>query len=534
MLPTLVNFYANDPAARGTSLVQVPFPDPTQPGFAIDKWDGKPGMFQPGTAGFDAVQLYVALSHTVAFWDNMFTKPFDRWQSTSGPLRVIPRAGRDFNAYYDRASLRFFYNRDPKSGHTVYTSESLDIAAHEAGHAILDERHPEYWDALHPETSAFHESFGDCSAILTTLADPDIREAVLSETGGDLARSNIVSRLAEQLGQALFNVAGPGVSRQDALRDAVNKFRYRKPESLPPSAPQSRLSAEPHNFSRVFTGAFYDILVGIYNLLRSNAAADVALAQAHQDASKILARGIELAPPGEATYQTIATALLKADRLNFGGKYFQVLRNAFVKRRILSAAQADIFKPLAQAATRAGHPRLQIHSNGEKVHVRGSPPEIDLSGITPRAPGIDLPAEVKAELDLPRDITFTFARSFTSHPDEEVLKFAATREIRLEGPEYGEASGCLVQVSGGVTLHADTRGRLVASHHSAVADRDLVAVQENVKKLVAANRIHLTQPGETVSFSLLIAQRTPFYIDYDEAGERRIRRAYITCPGCDR
>ncbi len=528
MPPTPVNFYPNDPGAQHAALTQVPFPLPSRPGFAIDKWNGQPGVFQPGTAGFGAVQLYVALTQTVASWDNLFHLPFDRWQSTSGPLRVVPRAGRDFNAYYDRASLRFFYDRDPKTGQMVYAGESLDIAAHEAGHAILDERHPEYWDALHPETAAFHESFGDCSAILTTLADQGIRNAVLSETGGDLTKSNLVSRLAEQLGQAIFNVAGPSASRKDALRDAVNRFRYRPPEDLPSSAPQSRLSAEPHNFSRVFTGAFYDILVGIYKLLRANAAADTALTQAREDAGKILARGVELAPPGEATYQTIATAMFKADRLNFNSKYYPVLRNAFVKRRILKATDADAFKPVTGVAARALPPRYQIRSSGEEVRVLGAPPEIDLPRVA--APGVELPDEVKTALELPREVTFSFTQSITAQPGEEVLKFVATREVRLDGPEFGEANGCLVQVSGGLSLHADVQGKIVTSHHSALARRDLAAVQENVKKLVATGSIHFTQPGETVSLDRLMAQQTPYYVDYDEAGQRRIRRAFVVCP----
>jgi|GEM_PF-620436 len=532
MPPTLINFYPNDPAAQGGSPIQVPFPEPTTPGFTIDRWDGKPGLFPPGTPGFDAVQLYVALSHTVKSWESLFAAPFSRWQSTSGPLRVVPRAGKDFNAYYDRHSLRFFYNQDPQTGQIVYAGESLDIAAHEAGHAILDAYHPEYWDSLHPETPAFHEAFGDCSAILTTLGDSSVREAMLSETDGKLDRSNLVSRLAEQLGQAIFHLAGPRAAPEDSLRNAVNQFRYRPPENLPPDTPQSRLSAEPHNFSRIFTGAFYDILIGIYNQLRTQAAADAALAQAREDAGKILARGIELVPPGEATYQTVAIAMFKAVRQNFGDQYFSVLRNAFVRRRILRAKIADAFKPPAGVAARVLAPTFHARSSGEGVRLLPAPPEIDLSGVSARAARFELPEDIKAVLELPRDVTFSFDRSFTAETGEEVLKFAATREIRVEGPEYGEASGCLVQVSGGLSLQTDVRGRLVATHQVALDQRDLAATQENVKKLVATQSIHFTQPGETVSLDRLMAQHQPYFVDYDEAGQRRIRRAYVVCPTC--
>ena len=127
---------------------------------------------------------------------------------------------------------------------------------HELGHALLDSFKPQLFDAASIEVAAFHESFGDMSAILSALQLPSVREGVLAETGGVLRRASRLSRLAEQLGWAIGQSV-PSAVEPDCLRNAVNTFFYRDPDTLPTTAPATSLSSEPHSFSRVFTGAFF-------------------------------------------------------------------------------------------------------------------------------------------------------------------------------------------------------------------------------------------------------------------------------------
>src|SRR5947199_177343 len=94
------------------------------------------------------------------------------------------------------------------------------------------------------QVAAFHASFGDLSALLAGLQLPSLRRAVLSETGARIGRSSRLSRLDEQLGWALRQIL-PGSAEPDCLRNAVNPFFYRAPETLPPSGPSSSLTAEP-------------------------------------------------------------------------------------------------------------------------------------------------------------------------------------------------------------------------------------------------------------------------------------------------
>ena len=121
-------------------------------------------------------------------------------------------------------------------GVTVYSGESPDIVAHELGHAVLDAIRPQLWDAAAAEPAAFHEAFGDISAIFAALQLESLRKAVLLETEGKLYRNSRLSRVAEQLGWAIRQ-RHPDAVDSDSLRNAVNSFFYRDPQTLPPRAP---------------------------------------------------------------------------------------------------------------------------------------------------------------------------------------------------------------------------------------------------------------------------------------------------------
>jgi len=105
------------------------------------------------------------------------------------------------------------------------------------------------------------------SAILSALQLPSVRTAALS--GLKQHKPSQLSRLAEQLGWAIRQT-DPQAVDPDCLRNASNTFKYVDPQTLPDSAPATQLCAEVHSFSRVFTGAFYDILCGMLKIRSSN------------------------------------------------------------------------------------------------------------------------------------------------------------------------------------------------------------------------------------------------------------------------
>jgi hypothetical protein len=317
------------------------------------------------------------------FWSGLV--PRLRWHSTVGrQLRVGLDQGEDFNAFYDRASLQFFHG--PVDGSLVYSGESPDVVCHELGHAVLDALRPQLWDAASDEVAAFHESFGDMSAILSALQLTSVRDEVLATTGGKLARSSRLSRLAEQLGYAVRQIQPDAVDR-DSLRNASNSLFYQDPTTLPPSAPASMLSSEPHSFSRVFSGAFLRALAGIFAAQRGSGSA--ALLQSSVDAAKLLTYGIRTSPVVPAYYSQVAAHMLEGDSAEFGGRYHDALKSAFVRHGVLSLdAATRLQATLGRAIPAARRARAgMVASLGGPVvarseHHRESPalPRVALDG----------------------------------------------------------------------------------------------------------------------------------------------------------
>lgn len=255
--PEMVQVWQTDPAPGRLALRGLPDAARMPLGFRLDHHKPRQGVCAPGTAAFRYWVAAEALRRTADFWAPCL--PDGRWHS-GRVLKVTLNAGESFNALYDRARLRFFHGPSETAPHgTIYAGESPDIVCHEVGHAVLDVLQPALFHAAGPEFPAFHEAFGDVTAVLSALQLAELRRAVLAETGGDLTRSSALSRLGEQMGAAI-RARAPEAVEPDCLRNAANRFVYRPPEALPASGPARLLSAEPHSLSRVFTGAMLDAL----------------------------------------------------------------------------------------------------------------------------------------------------------------------------------------------------------------------------------------------------------------------------------
>jgi len=520
-MPNLINIFSNDPNARGLGLEQVMPPSGTSR-FAVPGWNGTGGLFDPGTPEFQAGMLHTVLNQTYSMWADFFNADF-AWQNRKPQLPIAPRAGQDLNAYYDRVGLRFFFNTDQATRQMIYTCESADIVAHECGHAVLDAEHPDYWDSLLAETPAFHEAFGDVSAILLALDLPSVRAAILAENDGDLAKSNAVTRLAEQLARGFVNNGfASAVVSADALRDAVNRFRYRDPDTLPGRAPAHKLCSESHSFSRVFSGAFYDMLVAMYEQLRkadATLAPDAALAQARYDAGHLIAQGLLLAPRGDAMFRAIVTAMFNADAQMFEGKYYRAVRKAFVGRRMISAKEADALKSLA------GKGRVKTKGLGIASASVGLSSE---SVIAETKPGQELPKTVARSLGV-AGADFVLKTARLRRNATRVLHFESDWSVELKGKELGVARGAVVDVSDAVAVQVDSDGAVMATQLHQFDRTYEKRVHDHVAKLVARNRVHDPREGETVDAEKLITQRQPYFIAYDVQGTKRIRRAFIAC-----
>jgi hypothetical protein len=275
---------------------------------------------------FDAVHTFAIVRMTLTMYERGMGGATLPWQWNTGgnatPLSVFPRAGVTQNAFYSRTdkALKFFFFNAGTPPAQVFTCRSLDIVAHETGHAILDALKPGWLLASNPpQTGGLHESFGDLTAIFLALNQLDQCEALIAQTKADLHAKNFLSDLAEQFGLAL--------GRPNGLRNADNNLRL------------SEAGTEVHAISQVFTGGMFDVLADLFALERSPDTRDDA-AVLHSVAgylASVLIRGLRAAPNSAATYAHVVNKMLGivvAD--GQPPAYRQALVNAFSAREVIA------------------------------------------------------------------------------------------------------------------------------------------------------------------------------------------------------
>jgi hypothetical protein len=339
----LVNIFGDDPFSEATpsanppvrQTVAVALKGLDNPLLRIAIAGAQPQVarYAPGTDSFRYWIAAEALSRGIALWSELL--PQGTTWSAANPLPVRLVAPDDvLNAFYARADgLQFF--RGTVGAAEVFTAHSADVVCHELGHAVLDALRPELFNAALHEAAAFHEAFGDISAILCAIELDWMRDTVLEETGGQISGSSRLSRLAESLGWAIRQTRRDSVEA-DCLRNAANRFAYRRPDQLPSSAPATVLSREPHSLSRVFTGAFFDALTGMFAM--DDAPSAARLRQVGREAGRLLVAAVHTAPVAADYFTQVAAAMIQADQALNGGRHRPVLSRAFAQHGILSVA----------------------------------------------------------------------------------------------------------------------------------------------------------------------------------------------------
>jgi hypothetical protein len=411
----------------------------------------QPREQQLGSAGFRYWAAADALRRAADFWGSVLPAN-TKWHRTNGTrLPVALDDGVDLNAYYDRHGLHFFH--DTMDGRTFYSGESPDVACHEFGHAVLDAIRPQLWDAMAGEVAAFHEGFADISAMLSALQLRSLREKVLAETQSRIDRSSSLSRLAEQLGWAIRQ-GHPDVVDRDCLRNASNSFFYADPTLLPPSSPASQLSSEPHNFSRVFSGAFLQVLAGMFAAQPTQDQA--SLKAASIDAGRILISGIQASPVVPSYYSQVAAHMLDVDLAQFGGRYRDALKSGFVRQGVLSL----------QAATTPPPPEDQPGARRALTAIAPGAEDQPLARIA-------LPA---SHLGLREDLLVTAA----SHPKRFAVVGAAPDTGAIESHGHDEAAASFLE-------DLARRGRIDFAEH-AVPGATVVAKRARKTHVVVRDR----------------------------------------------
>lgn len=340
-MATEILAWDDDPASE-TQPINRPIPDLSIPPLAIsiNGTAPTPQSYPIDTKEFRYWTAAEALRRAAEFWSSLLPTGTTWYITVGSTLPVSLDKGFDLNAYYDRRELAFFhYTNSGFGGKTVFSGESPDVLCHELGHAVLDTLRPQLWGVFSGEAAALHESFGDISSILCALQLPSIRREVLPGPGERLYRSSRLSRLGEQIGWGIRQLE-PDQAEPDCLRNAVNSFFYQKPETLPSRGPASTLSSEPHSFSRVFTGGWFEALSNML-LTQSPSPTENDLLAISKDAGRLLVDAILAAPIVPDYFSQVAAHMIEADGIRFAGKYSDALKSAFIKHGILSLRAAS-------------------------------------------------------------------------------------------------------------------------------------------------------------------------------------------------
>ncbi|MFE7612351.1 gluzincin family metallopeptidase [Streptomyces celluloflavus] len=295
--------------------------------------EGKTGPDSKGKSRFLYENAADIMCRASRYWASIVPSGTSWHLDTNKVLKVHfdLQEGQGVNAHYDRKKGLVCYGQTV-CGIRVYAGESPSLISHELGHAVLDAVRPDLFDAHMREIDAFHEAFGDISALLTGLQIDSLRNAVLAETDGQIHQSSQVSRFGEQAGWAYRQML-PYCVEMDCMRNLANCFTYQPISTLPLETPMAAsISRNPHSFCRVFSGAFLRFLAGVYN--ENKRMDSEGLKKASEVAGEILMAGARTANITQAFFPEVAAHMIDADKAIYGGKYEESLKDAFERHEI--------------------------------------------------------------------------------------------------------------------------------------------------------------------------------------------------------
>jgi len=426
-------------------------------------------MYLPGTIEFDQVNAFYYTTFTLRMYERYARRSIP-WSFPASRIRIDPHAGSDANAFYDEQNQMIGFQMFRHDGHEHSTAQSADIVSHEAAHAVLDGLRDLYNESFGLGTRAFHESFSDITTVLVALHDDSLIRRLLKWTDGNLRMTTFVSEVAERLVELVQ--AGDQYLAEHTLylRNAFNQFKYVAFDELPfSSSDPMELSRQEHSYSRLFSGAFYDVLVGIYEMMKvDDPSGYIAIYKARDVVGRLVMTGIEAGPVGELTFADMARAWLSADSVLFDGKYRNVIRQVFDERRILLSQEVDAHIEYLETL-----PDIKLPTA--------------INSWLASAQYLENVILPELELDVEGDLT-----PLSTHRNSDgnvFMTYFSSRSVRLQGDEYQQFQGTRVDVMGGLTLMFDERDRLRSVCYRPVTDEDVRQIRILTAEMIQAGTI---------------------------------------------
>jgi hypothetical protein len=429
-------------------------------------------LFTPGSIHFDQVNAFYYTTLTLRMYERYARRALP-WAFAAPRLKVDPHVGSEANAFYDEQERMLgFHTFTPTNGDpAVSTAQSADIVSHEAAHAVLDGLRDLWNESFGLGTTAFHESFGDMTAVLVALHDDSLVRRVLSWTKDDLHLDNFVAAIAEQLTDALSRqTASTTLNQTIYVRNALNTFTAVPFDTLTfaPENPAFTLSRQPHSYSRLFTGAFYDILIGIYDHLRKTDSPHIALVRARDILGNLLVTAVEAGPVGELDFTDMAKAFIAAEHLMWEGELAPILIDSFVRRGFGTQADFETFRKSLQSLP---HIRLPDTIN------------------TALASALYLEDQLIPALGLSKEVEYVPMSTYRNADGYAYLTYYIPDSMTLEGVEFGTLNGVKLDLFGGLSLAFSPDNLLRTAIYRPVTGEDKRQIRIMVQDVIREGRI---------------------------------------------
>jgi len=428
-------------------------------------------LYWPDTPQFAQVNSFYFTTFTLRMYER-YARRMLPWSFPHPRIIIDPNYGNLANAFYSEQDRMIGFHTFERNDDTFRTAWSADIVSHEAAHAILDGLRDLYNESFSLGPLAFHESFGDITAMLVALHDDSLNRRLLEWTDGDLRRDSFVTALAEQLVDVLSDQEDERFLRGHTiyLRNAVNNLQYRAFDELAyvVDNPELELSLQTHNYSRLFTGAFYDIFAGIYEQLNNTMPAHIAIYKARDIMGYLLVTAIELGPIGEFEFKDMALAFLSAEHVLYNEVYQNVVREVFIQRGLCSEPEAQ-----QHFAHLDNLPELYL-------------PETINSGL---ASALFLEEKLLPALNISSESDLIPMAAYRNAAGYAFLSYFSSQRIQVVGEEFKQFSGAEVDLFGGLTVMFDTNDKLCSAIYRPVNDEDIRKMKKITAYLISENLV---------------------------------------------
>eukprot|EP01063_Lacrimia_lanifica_P010290 TRINITY_DN17000_c0_g2_i1.p1 TRINITY_DN17000_c0_g2~~TRINITY_DN17000_c0_g2_i1.p1 ORF type:complete len:405 (+),score=102.20 TRINITY_DN17000_c0_g2_i1:138-1352(+) len=234
------------------------------------------------------------------------------WQWGDAPLELVahhPDSGVQACYLRGKRAVRFGLLERPEPEGPEYVCRSVQVVAHEIGHAVLDTLKPDLYSYKAGDRAALHEVFADATAIFFLCSVPHAAAVLLESCHGDLRSCTALSATGHQFVQAM----PPGDDELDrpahspSLRDANNTVTMCDIES----------AADIDGLTELFTGFLYDLLVNAYMTSPDTSRPRALTTSALRLKDMLMAALVRYCGP-EPTFHDVAAGMLRASPPEWG------------------------------------------------------------------------------------------------------------------------------------------------------------------------------------------------------------------------